>query len=60
MMIGEIIEDRTVRKAQESVKAHPTDSSLGEDKTPEGEREIPIEQVKTHDIILVKPGESIP
>ena len=32
MMIGEILEDRTVRKARESVKTHSTDSSSGQDK----------------------------
>jgi len=61
MMIGEILEDHTVRKAQESVKkliqlAPP----VARIRTTDGEKEISIQEVKTNDIILVKPGESIP
>ena len=61
MMIGEILEDRTVRKSQESVKKliqlTPQTARI---MTPAGEKEISIEHVKVDDIILVKPGESIP
>jgi len=61
MMIGEILEDRTVRKSQESVKKlirlTPQTARI---MSPAGEKEISIEQVKIGDIILVRPGESIP
>ena len=61
MMIGEILEDRTVRKSQESVKKliqmTPQTARI---KSSAGEKEISIEQVKIGDIILVRPGESIP
>ncbi len=61
MMIGEILEDRTVRKAQESVKKLiQLTPPVARIRTPEGEREVSIQEVKTGDIILVKPGESIP
>ena len=61
MMIGEILEDRTVRRSQESVKKliqlTPQTARI---MTPSGEKEISIEQVKVDDNIIVKPGESIP
>ncbi len=61
MMIGEILEDRTVRRSQESVKKliqlTPQTARIT---TPSGEREISIEQVKVDDTVIVKPGESIP
>ena len=61
MMIGEILEDKTVRKSQESVKKliqlTPQTARII---TSSGEKEISIEHVKVEDIILVKPGESIP
>ena len=61
MMIGEILEDRTVKKSQESVKKliqlTPQTARI---MTPSGEKEISIEHVKVDDIILVRPGESIP
>ena len=61
MMIGEILEDRTVRKSQESIKKliqlTPQTARI---MTLAGEKEISIEHVKVDDIILVKPGESIP
>jgi heavy metal translocating P-type ATPase len=61
MMIGEILEDRTVRKAQESVKKLiQLTPQVARIRTPDGEREVPISEVKVNDIILVKPGESIP
>jgi len=61
MMIGEILEDRTIRKAQESVKkllqlAPP----VARIRTSSGEKEVSIEDVKIDDVILVKPGETIP
>ena len=61
MMIGEMLEERTVRKAQESIKKliqlTPQSARI---RTSDGEKEISAEQVKVGDIILVKPGESIP
>lgn len=61
MMIGEILEDRTVRKARESVKKLiQLTPQVARIRTSEGEKEISAEQVKVGDIILVKPGESIP
>ncbi len=61
MMIGEILEDRTVRKAQESVKKLlELTPPMARIKTPGGEREIPVEDLAMGDILLVKPGESIP
>jgi heavy metal translocating P-type ATPase len=61
MMIGEILEDRTVRKAQESVKKLiQLTPQVARIRTPDGEREVHISEVKVNDIILVRPGESIP
>ncbi len=61
MMIGEILEDRTVRKARESVKKLlELTPPMARIKTPDGEREIPVEDLAMGDILLVKPGESIP
>lgn len=61
MTIGEILEDRTVRKAQESVKKLlELTPPMARIKTPGGEREIPVEDLAMGDILLVKPGESIP
>ena len=61
MMIGEILEYRTVRKAQESVKKLiQLTPPVARIRTSEGEKEVSIQEVKTGDIILVKPGESIP
>lgn len=61
MMLGEILENRTVRKAQENVKKllqlAPQTARI---RTSDGELEIPIEQIKADEILLVKPGESIP
>ena len=61
MMIGEILEDRTVRKSQESVKKliqlTPQTARI---KTGAGEKEISIGHVNVGDIIIVRPGESIP
>ena len=61
MMIGEVLEDRTVRKSQESVrKLIQLTPPVARIKTSTGEEEVSIEQVKVGDTILVKPGESIP
>lgn len=61
MMIGEILEDRTVRKSQESVKELiQLTPPVARIKTSDGEEEVPIEHVNVDDTILVKPGESIP
>ena len=61
MMIGEILEDRTVRKSQESVKKliqlTPQTARI---RTTAGEKEISIGRVNVGDIIVVRPGESIP
>ncbi|MGB9979984.1 heavy metal translocating P-type ATPase [Methanobacterium sp.] len=61
MMIGEILEDRTVRKSQESVKKLiQLTPQIARIRTSTGEKEISIEHVSVGDIILVRPGESIP
>ncbi len=61
MMIGEILEDRTVRKSRESIKKLiQLTPQIARIMTPAGEKEISIEHVNVNDIILVKPGESIP
>ena len=61
MTIGELLEDRTVRKARESVKKLlELTPPMARIKTPDGEREIPVEDLAMGDILLVKPGESIP
>ncbi len=51
MMIGEILEDRTVRKAQESVKKLiQLTPPVARIRTSEGEKEVSIQEVKTGDI----------
>lgn len=61
MMIGEILEDRTVRKAKESVqKLIQLTPQVARIRTDAGETEISVEELKIGDILLVKPGESIP
>jgi P-type Cu+ transporter len=61
MMIGEILEDRTVRKSRESVKKLiQLTPQIARIRTPSGEREISIEHVNVGNIILVRPGESVP
>ena len=61
MMIGEILEDRTVRKAHESVKKLiQLTPQVARVKTSQGEKEIPVRELEIGDILLVKPGESIP
>lgn len=61
MMIGEILEDRTVRKAHESVKKLiQLTPQVARVKTSQGEKEVRVSELEIGDIILVKPGESIP
>jgi P-type Cu+ transporter len=61
MMIGEILEDRTVRKAHESVKKLiQLTPQVARVKTSYGEKEVPVIELEIGDILLVKPGESIP
>ncbi len=61
MMIGEILEDRTVRKAHESVKKLiQLTPQVARVKTPNGEKEVQVSELEIGNIILVKPGESIP
>jgi len=61
MMIGEILEDRTVRKAQESVKKLiQLTPQVARVKTANGEKEVSVKGLGIGDILLVKPGESIP
>jgi P-type Cu+ transporter len=61
MMIGEILEDRTVRKAHESVKKLiQLTPQVARVKTSQGEKEVRVIELEIGDILLVKPGESIP
>lgn len=61
MMIGEILENRTIRKARESVKKLiQLTPQVARIRTSDGEKEISTKEVNVGDIILVKPGESIP
>lgn len=61
MAIGEILENRTVRKAQEGIKKLiQLAPQVARIRTPEGDKEVPVSDVKVGDIILVKSGESIP
>ncbi|WP_321421638.1 cation-translocating P-type ATPase [uncultured Methanobacterium sp.] len=61
MMIGEILEDRTVRKAHESVKKLiQLTPQVARVKTSHGEKEVKVSELEIGDILLVKPGESIP
>ena len=61
MMIGELLEDRTVRKSRENVrKLIQLAPKAARIRTESGEQEIEIEAVKIGDILLVKSGESIP
>ncbi|AOY74959.1 heavy metal translocating P-type ATPase [Clostridium formicaceticum] len=61
MMLGEILEDRTVRKAQEGIKKliHLTPQTATI-RTASGEMKIPASDVKVGDLLLIKPGEAIP
>lgn len=61
MMIGEILEERTVRKAHAGLKKLiQLTPQVGVIRTKEGEKEIPTSEIKVGDILLVKPGESMP
>jgi heavy metal translocating P-type ATPase len=61
MMIGEVLENRTVRKARENVrKLIQLAPQAARIRTESGEKEIKIEDVHIGDILLVRPGESIP
>lgn len=61
MMIGEILEDRTVRKATESVKQLiQLTPQVARIRTPKGEKEISTQKLKIGNILLIKPGESVP
>ena len=61
MMIGEILEERTVRKAHAGLKKLiQLTPQVGVIRTKDGEKEIPTSEIKVGDILLVKPGESMP
>ena len=61
MMVGELLENWTVRKARQGVeklvRLTPTMARIW---TENGECEIPASEVRVGDILLVKPGETIP
>ncbi|HEX3047123.1 MAG TPA: HAD-IC family P-type ATPase, partial [Bacillota bacterium] len=61
MMIGELLENFTVRKAKDGieklVRLAPTMARI---RTENGEQEIPVNQVKPGDLLLIKPGATIP
>jgi heavy metal translocating P-type ATPase len=61
MMIGELLENRTVRKAQEGIKKlMRLTPPMARIRKESGEVDIPASEVKIGDILLVKPGEAIP
>jgi Cu+-exporting ATPase len=61
MMIGELLENWTVRKAREGIeKLVRLAPQMARVRTEDGEREIPVTEVKAGDILLIKPGETIP
>lgn len=61
MIIGEILENWTIRKARKSVKKLiQLTPQVAKIRTSDGEKKISTEEVNVGDIILVKPGESIP
>lgn len=61
MMIGELLENWTVRKAREGVeKLIRLAPRLARVRTESGDMEVPVEQVKIGDLLLIKPGETIP
>ncbi|MBB6218293.1 heavy metal translocating P-type ATPase [Anaerosolibacter carboniphilus] len=61
MMLGEILENRTVRKAQEGIKRLiQLSPETGRIRTSSGEKKISVEEIQVGDILLIKPGESIP
>ena len=61
MMIGELLEKRTVAKAKAGIKqllsVVPPTARVRQDNR---EIQLPIEKVKVGDLVLVKPGEHIP
>lgn len=61
MMIGELLENWTVRKARQGVeKLVRLAPVMARIRTENGEREIPVAEVRAGDVLLVKPGETIP
>ncbi|MFT9498298.1 heavy metal translocating P-type ATPase, partial [Anaerosolibacter sp.] len=61
MMLGEILENRTVRKAQEGIKRLiQLSPETGRIRTTSGEKKVSVDEIKVGDILLIKPGESIP
>ncbi|MGE5607584.1 MAG: heavy metal translocating P-type ATPase [Bacteroidota bacterium] len=61
MMIGELLENWTVRKAKEGIeKLVRIAPQMARIRTENGEREIPATEVKVGDTLLIKPGETIP
>ena len=61
MMLGEILENRTVRKAQEGIRRLVQISpETGRIRTASGERKVAVDEIKVGDILLIKPGEAIP
>ncbi|MFZ5967435.1 MAG: heavy metal translocating P-type ATPase [Bacillota bacterium] len=61
MMVGEILEDRTVRKAQEGIKKLiQLSPEIGRIRTTSGEKKVSVDEIKVGDILLIKPGEAIP
>jgi len=61
MMIGELLENWTVRKAKQGVeKLVRLAPAMARIRTENGECEIPVAVVRVGDVLLVKPGETIP
>ncbi|MDF2545147.1 MAG: copper-translocating P-type ATPase [Anaerosolibacter sp.] len=61
MMLGEILENRTVRKAQEGIKRLiQLSPETGRIRTASGEKKVAVDEIKVGDILLIKPGEAIP
>ncbi|SNS06963.1 copper-(or silver)-translocating P-type ATPase [Anaerovirgula multivorans] len=61
MMLGEILEDRTVAKAKKGIKKLiQLSPEMGRIRTPLGEKSIAVEEIKVGDLLLIKPGEAIP
>lgn len=61
MMIGELLENWTARKAREGIKKLVRlTPQIARIRTGNSEREVPVVEVKVGDILLIKPGETIP
>lgn len=61
MMLGEILEDSTVRKAQEGIqKLIQLSPEIGRVRTSSGEKEVSVKEIQIGDVLLIKPGEAIP